>query len=71
MQQETTKFRPFKRGIEGAKEFQAEGRRRGRIRGYTVAVRISGEQSRLRVNFAEIPYDVLERVSTRITLVRY
>jgi GMP synthase (glutamine-hydrolysing) len=38
-----------------------------RAYGYTVAVRIVESRDAMTANFAKIPYDVLERISTRIT----
>jgi GMP synthase (glutamine-hydrolysing) len=38
-----------------------------RTYGYTVAVRIVESKDAMTANFAKIPYDILERISTRIT----
>jgi len=38
-----------------------------RAYGYTIAVRIVESRDAMTANFAKIPYDVLERISTRIT----
>ncbi|MHC1637385.1 MAG: glutamine-hydrolyzing GMP synthase [Candidatus Nezhaarchaeales archaeon] len=38
-----------------------------RAYGYTVAIRIVESREAMTANFAKIPYDVLERISTRIT----
>ena len=38
-----------------------------RAYGYTVAVRIVESKEAMTAGFARIPYDVLERISTRIT----